>query len=195
MKKQNNIAGISLLVGVTIALQLLSSLFSVVLQFSLSLVMIPIVIAAVYYGMKGSMIVGTAFGATVFVQCVTGLDVGGAILLGVNPVFTLLATVVRGLLVGLIVAAVRTLMCKLTHRLWLSTGVTAAAAVISNTGLFVLLFSTLFNKTLHEWAGGEDAITYIVFSLVGINFVIEFATAVLLSPPICKALSYVKRKI
>ncbi len=155
--------------------------------------MVPIVIAAVYFGIKGSIATGVAFGTTVFIQCLAGLDVGGATLLGIAPFFTFLATVGRGLLVGCITGLIPVLMRKCTHRLWLITGITAIFAVVSNTGIFVFLFATLFNQTLHEWAGSESTINFIVFSLVGINFIIELSSTVLLSPPIVKAIGYVKK--
>ncbi|HBE12818.1 MAG TPA: hypothetical protein DCY74_01470 [Clostridiales bacterium] len=191
---QKNSAGIAMLVAITVVLQLLSSFLFPVLQFSLSLVMIPIVIAAVYFGKKGGMIVGTSFGITVLIQCILGLDKSGSILFNINPYFTFLATVFRGLLVGLIAACVFTLFMKLTRHFIAATAVTAAVAVISNTGIFLLLFTTLFNETLYTWAGNETALHFIVFSLVGLNFIIEFSSAVLLTPPVAKALSYVKKQ-
>lgn len=186
----------AILVAVTAVLQTLAAVFPIkVFGLSISLVMIPIVVASVFYGYVGGLAVGGAFGLTVFVHCVTGLDGLGLMLFQINPFYTLLATVARGLIVGAVTAAVVRLASGIANRT-LRYAVVAAVAPIVNTGVFLLLFSTLFNSTLLELASGygQDAASFVVFTLVGVNFLFELLTTAVLAPPVCKALEKVAVK-
>lgn len=62
-----------------------------------------------------------------------------------------------------------------------------------NTGLFLLGLSTCFYPILVEWAGGQEILYYVVFGLVGINFVIEFALNAILSPTVTAIVNAVKK--
>ena len=64
---------------------------------------------------------------------------------------------------------------------------TVCAAVVSpvvNTGLFILALYLLFPDILAAWASdfGAEVTTYILTGLVGINFLVELAVNVVLSP-------------
>ena len=50
-----------------------------------------------------------------------------------------------------------------------------------------------FKDTLTAWANGADLVYYIIFGLVGINFLIEFAINVILSPAILSIAKGAKR--
>ena len=43
-----------------------------------------------------------------------------------------------------------------------------------------------FRTTLTAWAGGTDLVYYVIFMLVGINFVIELAVNIVLSPAVLR---------
>ena len=64
---------------------------------------------------------------------------------------------------------------KLLARKSILLGVIAEGIVcpIVNTGLFILLMSLFFRSTLEVWAGGSTVMHYLVFSLTGVNFLIE----------------------
>ena len=57
-----------------------------------------------------------------------------------------------------------------------------------NTGVFLLGCSVFFMDTLREWAGG-DIMTYIIFTLVGGNFLFEALSNIILSPVIVRILN------
>ena len=66
---------------------------------------------------------------------------------------------------------------------------TAAAAILSpvvNTGLFLLALYALFPAVLAAWASdaGADVATYILTGLVGVNFLVEMAVNLVISPVI-----------
>ena len=55
-----------------------------------------------------------------------------------------------------------------------------------NTGLFVVGMMVFFADTLAAMAGGQDLVTYIVFGLAGVNFVVELVVNMVLSTGISR---------
>jgi len=77
----------------------------------------------------------------------------------------------------------------LIARLALSSGnsavyLAAMSAPVANTGIFIIGMLLFFKDVLASWAGGTNLILYVLSGIVGINFVIEFAVAIVLSPAI-----------
>ncbi len=166
--------------------------------FSLSLVLIPVVIGSILLGAKGGAALGAVFGFVVVLQCAMGIDAGGFILWGINPFLTALICIVKGVAAGFVPG----LLYRLINRgkqlsgLHLVGAVVAAfSAPIVNTGLFLVGLSTFFNSTLVEWAGGTDIMVYIITGLVGINFLIEFAVNIVISPVISTVVKAVSRQV
>lgn len=191
IKNNTKITFLAILVAVTAVLQTLAAVFPIkVFGLSISLVMIPIAVAAYYFGFLGGAVVGGAFGLTVLMHCILGLDPTGAMLFGINAFYTVLATVGRGVLVGVLTA----LAARIASKLRSSLGgyiITSAVAPIANTGIFVVLFALLFNPTLQSFAAseGQSAFAFLILTMVGINFLFELLTTVLLTPALFKALS------
>ncbi len=177
----------AMLAGLTVVLQLLSGLLTGVLPFSLSLVLIPIAVAAFFYGTAASTIVGTAFGITVLIQCITGLDASGALLFQENAVCCTVLTVGRGAAVGLIAGLS-------VHGIKANKYVFAALTPIVNTGIFVIGFVLCYTNTLIAWSAAAGTVVAFVFlQLVGTNFLIELALNLVLFPPIANALEKLKQ--
>ena len=60
-----------------------------------------------------------------------------------------------------------------------------------NTGLFVVGVVLFFQPILIDWAGGaSNVVSYILFGLAGVNFLIELTLNVLLSSVIERIISY-----
>ena len=166
--------------------------------FSLSLVLIPVVIGSVLLGAKGGAVLGAAFGLVVVVPCATGVDAGGFILWGVNPFFTALICLVKGIAAGFVPG----LMYRAINRkseFNLKHGIGAVIAAISapvvNTGLFLIGLSVFFNGTLVEWAGGTNVMVYIITGLVGINFLIELCINLVVSPAISTIIKVINKRL
>lgn len=68
----------------------------------------------------------------------------------------------------------------------LSSAVFASAAIcpIVNTGIFLLGCRLFFYETIKEWAGGSNVGAYMIFGLVGLNFIVELAINLILCPVI-----------
>lgn len=74
----------------------------------------------------------------------------------------------------------------------------AAAAPIVNTGIFLLGCLAFFMGTISEWAAGagiESAGVYMVTAFVGVNFLVELGTNLLLSSVIVRIVDIAKNKL
>ena len=100
--KLQQMVGIALLIAMVVVMQFLSSVIPPVGGFSISLVLIPIVLGAAVYGAGAGAILGAAFGLVVFINCLTGADIGGAMVFQANPVLCFLVVMGKGTLAGFI---------------------------------------------------------------------------------------------
>ena len=174
----------AMLLALVVVLQLFGGFFKFG-PFSLSLVLIPIVIGSIVLGFKSGAVLGAVFGIVVVIQCATGVDAGGFILWGINPFLTALICVVKGAAAGFFPGLIYSAITKGENsgtRMGLAAILASMSAPIVNTGLFLAGLSAFFNSTLVEWAGGTNVMVYIITGLVGINFIIEFAVNVIVSP-------------
>ncbi len=189
MKKSKFIVDCAVLCALTVVLQILSTLMTNYLQFSLTLALIPVAVACIHYGAKCGVIVSAAMGITLFIECVIGFDVGGGVMFALSPVRTFIGSAVRVILAAGGVLLVGAATAKFKTKKWRSF-LLAALLPVFNTGIFLLIFITMFNPLLHEWASGAGAtvMSYIFLGLVGVNFIIEVITCVALCPAIVFAL-------
>jgi hypothetical protein len=73
-------------------------------------------------------------------------------------------------------------LCSKANHPQLGVWLGALAAPIVNTGLFVGGMLLVFRDVLTAWADGDGTAHYIVFGLLGLNFLIEVAINALLAP-------------
>ena len=176
--------GMAIFTAIIVVLQFVASLLSRFANFPISLVLVPIVVGAAVYGPRAGAWFGGVFGAVVLIAVVSGLDLGGNILWIANPFLTVLLCLIKGIAAGWAAGLVYTAIAKKRPYL----GVFAAAVVcpIVNTGIFCLALVLFFRETLVEWAGGTEVFYYIIFTLVGINFLIEFVINLILCPTVAR---------
>ena len=80
---------------------------------------------------------------------------------------------------------------------WLGAIVGAIAAPIANTGIFLLGCLLFFLPTVTEWgtaAGFSNVGQYMIFGLVGGNFLVEMLTILVLSPVILRLIKIGKKE-
>lgn len=188
--------GCTLLAALTVVLQFIAGTIKIG-EFNLTFSLIPIVIAAMFYGVKGGVIVGTTFGLTILVQCIIGFDPGGYYLFNLNPVFTTIACVVRTFLVGLLLGLIYLAIRKAIKNTFVQSLILSVAAPVLNTGIFLILYALMFNDLLMAAAAenNTDVWSFIIFAFVGMNFLIEILTTAILCPPIVKALEAIRKRI
>ncbi len=194
-KKSVNISLLGVFSAIVVILQMLSY-FVKIGTFSLSLVLVPVIISGIIYGPTFSTITGTVFGVVTFIACIMGLDAGGAILLGVNPFLTGVVCILKGAAAGLVSGLVANALKNSNSLLRMLCS--AVTAPVINTGLFIVMMLLFFKDTLAEWAGGSDLTTYILFGLVGVNFIIELSLNLVLTPTlirVTKVLSKTKNRL
>lgn len=170
-QKIKRMVTIAFLMALVFVMQLVTGMIPPIGGFSISLVLIPIVMGAVLYGPGAGALLGATFGTIVYINCVTGADPGGAMVFQANPILCLLVVMGKGVLAGLASG----LMYKLLSKWNAHVAMLCAAIVcpVVNTGFFILCMLTFFKDVLAAWAGGGDIIAYILTGLILLNFVPE----------------------
>ena len=154
-------------------------------MFSISLVLIPIVIGAATCGVRAGAWLGFVFGIVVLISG------DAAAFLVVNAPGTIVTVLLKGTLAGLLAG----LTYKLFSRYNTYLGVIAAAIVcpVVNTGVFLLGCLAFFMETITGWAAaaglGGGVAHYMIFGLVGANFLFELAFNIVLSPVVVRLLN------
>ena len=183
-----NLVGLGVLTAIVVVLQFLGSFirFGV---FSISLVLIPIVVGAALYGAAAGAWLGFAFGVAVM------LSGDAAAFLAVNVPGTVATVLIKGALAGLAAGLVYNAV-KGTNRY---AAVIAAAIVcpIVNTGIFLIGCRLFFMNTINEWAAGAgfaSAGKFMILGLVGGNFIFEMIFNIVLSPVILRIIALGKKE-
>jgi len=190
--KIRRMTGISILMAVVVVLTLLGN-FVRFGPFPITLALAPIIVGAAVYGASAGAVLGFAFSLVVFVTGLMGLDGGTVMLLmGVAPVACTLVCLAKGTLAGYLAGLVYRLLEKKNVHL----GVVAAGIVcpVVNTGIFVVGMLLFFADTLASWAGGQPIVSYIIFGLTGVNFLVELAVNLVLASGITTIIKYVGGK-
>lgn len=170
-KNVKTMVGMSLLIALVVVLQFLSGMIPPVGGFSISLVLIPIVVGAAVYGPKAGALLGGVFGLIVTINCVNGTDVGGAMVFQANPVLCVVVVMGKGVLAGLAAGwAYKLLKGKNGYLAMLCC---AVVCPVVNTGVFVTCMLTFYKDVLAAWAGGGDIMAYVLTGLILANFVPE----------------------
>ncbi len=186
--KTNKIVGVGIFTAIVVVLQLLGS-FIKFGTFSVSLVLIPIVVGAALYGIGAGAWLGLAFGVTVLASG------DAAPFLAVNPVGTVITVILKGVLAGLAAGAVYKLIEKKSV---LGAAICSAiTAPVVNTGSFLVGCVIFFMPTINEWAaaaGMENAGKFMIVGLVGLNFIFELAVNLVLSSVIVKLIKLGKKE-
>ena len=191
-KNVKRMVGIALLMALVIVMQFVSGIIPPVGGFTISLVLIPIVMGAAMYGPAAGAILGATFGIIVYINCVTGADPGGAMVLQADPVLCFIVVLAKGTLAGLASGFVYKLLKR-----WNPYVAMLCAAIVCpvvNTGIFVGCMLLFFVDVLSVWAEGGNIIGYVLTGLVLANFVPELIINVVFSPAGQRIIHMFKRK-
>lgn len=187
-QKYRTLTGLALFTAIVVVLQVVGGLLPKIGTFSISLVLIPIVVGAAVYGPKAGAYLGGVFGVVVLIGCITGTDAGGSVLWNANPFLTAVICILKGALAGLASGAIYTVLARKGKTSNKVTGTIVAAVIcpVVNTGIFVLGLAVFFQDILIAWAGGSSVVYYILVVLIGINFLLELLVNLVLSPVIVR---------
>lgn len=157
-------------------------------QFSVALVIVPIVVGAALYGWKAGAWLGFVFSVVV-------LFTDSATFMVINAVGTVVTVILKGTLAGVAAAGVYKLLEK--YNGWLAAVAAALAAQMVNKAIFILGCVVFFYSTIREWATGagyENLVPYLFFGLTGLNFLIETPVNILLSTVIVRVVEIAKAR-
>lgn len=189
LTKTQKMVGLAIFTAVIIVLQLVAT-FVKVGPISITLTLVPIVVGAAVYGKGAGAYLGGVFSVVVLICCITGADAGGAMIWNANPFLCIVVCMVKGMAAGFVAGLVYRLIAPKSV-----IGGTVVAAVLSpivNTGIFCLGLILFFRPILISWAGGTDVLYYIIFGLLGVNFLVELGVNIVLSPIVVRILKAVK---
>ncbi len=188
MKNTNKMSTKTLVLGAVLtALVIILQFVSMNLRFStfsITLTLVPIVIGAATCGTMMGAWLGLIFGAVVLL---TG---DAAPFMAVNFAGTVSTVIVKGVAAGFITGLVYKLLEK--YNRYLAVGVSAVVCPVVNTGVFLIGCKVFFMEAVTSWAAaagmGASVGIYMIVGLVGINFLIELGTNLVLAPIIVRLL-------
>ena len=181
------IAGVGVMTAIVIVLQLMGS-FIRFGQFSISLVLIPIVVGAALYGPAAGAWLGLVFGVTVL------LSGDASSFLVVNVFGTIATVLLKGTLAGLASGLVYK---ALKQKEFLAAALSALVCPVVNTGIFLIGCVLFFMPTIDQWAqagGFGNTAAFMLIGLVGGNFLFEVLSNIILSPVIVKVIQMGKER-
>lgn len=180
----------AILTALVVVLQFVAILFRTLFPmfpFTITLVLVPIVLGAAVCNTRIAGWLGFVFGIVV-------LFTDAATFLAINMPATVLVVLVKGTAAGLAAGFVYRLLEKKNR--YLAIGVAAVVCPVVNTGIFLLGCRLFFFETIKSWglAGGFDNVfAYMILALVGVNFLIELGINVVLSPVIVRVINIQKK--
>ena len=155
--------------------------------FSISLVLIPIVIGASVGGAKLGAWLGGVFGIVVLISG------DAAPFMAISIPGTITTVMVKGIACGLVAGLVY--KCLEKYNRYLAVLGAALVCPIVNTGVFLLGCVAFFFDAVAEWGAGngQSFFVYLMVGMVGLNFLVELAVNMLLSPVVVRLLDYRKK--
>lgn len=184
--------GLALLIALIVVMQAISGMIPPIGGFSISLVLIPIVLGAAMYGPAAGALLGAAFGVIVYINCITGADPGGAMVFQADPILCFVVVLGKGILAGFASGIVYKLFKQKNP--YLAIICAAIICPIVNTGIFVICMLLFFIEVLSSWAAGGNIIGYILTGLILANFLPELLINVVFSPASQRIISIINKK-
>ncbi|MBQ9735627.1 MAG: ECF transporter S component [Clostridia bacterium] len=155
---------------------------------SISLTLIPVVIGAALCGPLAGAWLGGVSGAVFFITA------DAAFWFSLSIPGTVVTVLVKGILAGLCGGLVYRLFEKKNR--YLAVIASAVVCPVVNTGIFLLGCVVFFLDTVRDFAAAEgiSVFAYLILFFVGLNFVFELLTNILLSPAILRVLNIRKKQ-
>lgn len=160
---------------------------------NITLALAPIIIGAALYGRRFGAFVGTVLGVVIAVLGAFGLDGGFVLMLAqYHPVIIFLVAILKTTVAGYLAGLIYELVAKKNSL----AAVIASGIVcpIVNTGLFVAAMLVFFKPALISMAGGTEVMSFIVFGLTGVNFLVELGVNLILATAITRVIKVLKKQ-
>ena len=176
----------SVLTALVIILQFMGA-FIKLGPFSISLVLIPIVIGAATCGTGVGAWLGFVFGMVVLISG------DASLFLAVNVPGTIITVLLKGIACGFFAGLTYKYTLKLVKNTYIAVIASAIVCTVVNTGIFLLGCLVFFLDTVASWAAaaglGDNVGQYMILGLVGGNFLVELVINIILTPVITRLLN------
>ena len=151
---------------------------------SISLTLIPVVLGSALFGPMAGAWLGGVAGAVFFATA------DAAFWLGLSIPGTIITVMVKGILSGLFAGLVYKAIENKNRYLAIITS--AIICPLVNTGIFLLGCLTFFMDTVKGFASAEgiSVWAYLMVFFVGLNFVFELLTNIIISPALLRILNF-----
>lgn len=177
--KNKRFAILTIFAAIIIVLQILSTYINFG-GFSITLTLIPIVIAGAVYGPYVGMLMGLVFGIIVDIMVILGLDPSGATMFAARPIITVSTCLVKGGLAGLFGA----LSYKYIKNNRVGIIISAIITPITNTFILALSLILFF----------ESSFASAMLMFMSINFILELLLNALISPGLVNLINRAKSR-
>lgn len=162
----------------------------------ISLITIPVAIGAMVIGPGAGAVLGAVFGLTSFYQCF-GMSPFGAVLLGINPLYTFLVCVPTRILTGYLAGVLFKVFIKADKSNTICYFVGGFMTAFLNTlffmGTLILFFwNTEYIQSLN--AAGANALMFVA-AFVGINGVVEWIATTIVGGIVSKAVAKIAKNV
>lgn len=189
--KVQQMVGTAVLIALVIVLQVVASSIPWPFSFKPTFALIPVIIGAILYGPATGALLGFVFAAVVAASVISGADVGGAMMLAQNPIATIAIVLLKSTLAGFVSGLVAH---KLSEKnMNASVMLAALLTPVVNTGVFIVGVLIFFLDLITSWAGGEPVASYVIFGLIGVNFVFEVLFDIVLAPIIIRIITAIQK--
>lgn len=154
---------------------------------SISLTLIPVVIGAALCGPGAGGFLGAVGGAVFF------LTADSVFWLGLSIPGTIITVMIKGFLSGYLAGL--TYKALESKNRYLAVIVSAIVCPVVNTGIFILGCFVFFMDTINAGASAEgmSVAAYLIIFFVGLNFVFELLSNIILSPVILRLINLKKK--
>ena len=180
------IVGMGVLTALVIVLQSIGSVIRFG-TFSITLVLVPIIVGAALYGWKAGAWLGFVFGVVV-------LATDASAFLAISVPGTVITCILKGVLAGAAAGGVYRLLENKSK--WAAVISSGIVCPVVNTGVFLLGCLVFFLDTVRNWgaaSGYENVGAYFLFGFVGLNFIVELCINLVLSTAIVRILNIVQK--
>ena len=189
----HDLVRISVLVAIMLLLEVTGLGMIKMPGLEITLLMVPVIVGAIVMGPATGAILGGVFGCISFWECF-GKSQFGAVLLGINPLYTFLVCVPTRILAGWLCGVAFKGLNKLDKtNLW-SFGAAGLIGALCNTVLFMTTLCLCFYNTDYiqgfaEKLGTNGPIA-LILAMVGVQGAIEMIVCCIIATAVSKALDH-----
>lgn len=166
------------------------------LGLEITLIVVPVAVGAITLGPAAGAVLGGVFGITSFIQCF-GMSPFGAVLLGINPIYTFIVCVFSRTLMGWLTGVLYQAFLRCNPLKKISVVLANLCCPLLNTLFFMGTLTLFFYQTeyIQGIAEGMGAGNPLIFVLlfVGVNGLVEAAACFVVGSAISQALKKVVR--